>query len=200
MENEQMGKVVELYPTGMTGGYVYFVRALYTPFIKIGYTESHPRHRLKDLQGASPYALELIIAVYTRKPWVLEKKLQKRFAEYRHRGEWFALPEEIVSACEMFADLFLEGKNILHAPLQGKRLDRFSMKQQHIFAVLTPTGQHVNAIAQALGLVGEKAKEVLRITLHRLVQSGEIVRTARACYALPIVIAVEHPPEAEVAE
>jgi len=73
-------------------GTVYVVHAVGTHFIKIGVT-NNMTHRLKTLQTASPYKLE-IVCCFQNPVGIgnLETMLHTAFAKYRHRGEWFEVP------------------------------------------------------------------------------------------------------------
>lgn len=70
---------------------VYVIRC--NEFYKIG-RASNPLQRLGDLQIGCPYELRLVQVFYTSLAGAaaLEAELHERYAEYRVRGEWFALP------------------------------------------------------------------------------------------------------------
>lgn len=68
-------------------GCVYFIQSQGTHTIKIGYTAGQAQNRLKDLQTAHPYQLNLLATLPGDRNH--EKSLHQRFAEYRLKGEWF---------------------------------------------------------------------------------------------------------------
>ncbi len=65
---------------------VYIIRC--EQFIKIG-KSTKAAGRLANLQTANPFPLETIAILDTGDGSQLERDLHKRFAQYRHRGEWF---------------------------------------------------------------------------------------------------------------
>lgn len=65
-------------------------------FYKVGISND-PERRLKSLQTASPYELELVATVDTENSNGLESLLHDRFAKYHYRDEWFELPDKQVS-------------------------------------------------------------------------------------------------------
>ncbi|MFJ7242371.1 GIY-YIG nuclease family protein [Streptomyces olivaceus] len=64
------------------------------PYVKIGYTGGDPRRRLKELQTGQPMQLTLLWSC----PGDYEADLHARFAAFRHRGEWFHIPQDPVGA------------------------------------------------------------------------------------------------------
>lgn len=65
---------------------VYFIRAEITGFIKIGYSDDPPS-RMQALRGG-PDVLTLELTLPGAGPEG-EKEMHRKFAEYRHHGEWF---------------------------------------------------------------------------------------------------------------
>jgi hypothetical protein len=86
------------------GGFVYFIQAVRTGKIKIGFTVN-PKSRLRSMQTGSSSKLKLLsLWPATR---AAERKLHEYFAEYRRDGEWFqmvhpdvALIQAIIGAAE----------------------------------------------------------------------------------------------------
>lgn len=75
--------------------FVYFLTAKAPDFpIKIGITERRLT-RFPAIQGALPYELEVLALVRTDDP-LLERRLHKRFADQRLRGEWFDRSPELM--------------------------------------------------------------------------------------------------------
>lgn len=75
-------------------GFVYFIapeallhRSFPDSIVKIGYTSSHPKKRLRALQTGSP--VPLVLWAYTNGTEQLEKAFHDAFSELRAHGEWF---------------------------------------------------------------------------------------------------------------
>lgn len=77
-------------------GYVYFIcpeAVLHRPrgdqgaVVKIGYTSSHPKERMRSLQTGSP--MPLVLWAYTDGTEELEAAFHNAFAPVRVHGEWF---------------------------------------------------------------------------------------------------------------
>ncbi len=80
-------------PEGPSLGSVYFIRAVTTHRVKIGFTELDPVSRLATLQIGSPEKLELIGSLAGS--MADERAIHKQFANQRQSGEWFTLSPEI---------------------------------------------------------------------------------------------------------
>lgn len=66
--------------------FVYVIRC--ENFVKIGKT-TRKESRIANMQTANPFELVTIAVIDADDGDELEKELHKRFARYRHRGEWF---------------------------------------------------------------------------------------------------------------
>lgn len=66
--------------------FVYVIRC--EQFVKIGKT-TQKENRLATMQTANPFDLVTVAIIDADDGDGLEKALHKRFARYRHRGEWF---------------------------------------------------------------------------------------------------------------
>lgn len=77
----------------MPRGCIYFIEAVGTGFVKIGFTKQMAGLRLRELQTASPHELKLLtwLEDFDRR----ESTVHARFAHLRHRGEWFKLDEAL---------------------------------------------------------------------------------------------------------
>lgn len=69
---------------------VYFINC--KQFTKIGFTAQTAEKRFRDLEGANPFPLVLWATIPGMMS--LERRLHKKFARWRHRGEWFKLDNE----------------------------------------------------------------------------------------------------------
>lgn len=79
-------------------GYIYIIRA--NGLIKIG-KSSEPDSRVKQLQTAMPYEIELLFKVQTDDMTWLERETHWALQEHRIRGEWFDVtPEQAQAAIE----------------------------------------------------------------------------------------------------
>lgn len=72
--------------------FIYFIRSS-EGFVKIGLS-NNPEKRLKTLQTASPYKLDLAYKMKGNES--LEKYLHLLFAPYRAYGEWFQFSDAII--------------------------------------------------------------------------------------------------------
>lgn len=79
----------------VTDMYVYIIKS--GDLYKIGKAEN-PKKRLKSLQTGNPIELELQYTKKSQKSLELETKLHnhKLIKEFRIRGEWFKLPDNIL--------------------------------------------------------------------------------------------------------
>ena len=76
------------------GGFIYFIQESILKNIKIGFTSSHPRSRLKTLANASSQELEIIGFLVAGKEH--EKKLHSKFKHLHVRNEWFSPGKDLV--------------------------------------------------------------------------------------------------------
>lgn len=79
----------------MSTGFVYFIAN--DAAVKIGFS-ADPAGRLRDLQTASPYSLQLLGAVEGGKKH--ERAIHAALDEFRLRGEWFRLCPEVTGFVE----------------------------------------------------------------------------------------------------
>ena len=82
----------------MTGS-IYFVEAVGTGLVKIGFTNRWVSQRLRELQTTSPHYLRLLHSIDGTAGD--ERNLHVRFAKCHHRGEWFRLGDEIMEFLNM---------------------------------------------------------------------------------------------------
>jgi hypothetical protein len=75
------------------GQEIYFIQQGKNGPIKIGFTDNIEK-RLKELQTANPYKLNLLLCINGNLK--SEKELHKRFEQHRLNGEWFEPVEEIL--------------------------------------------------------------------------------------------------------
>jgi hypothetical protein len=71
---------------------VYFIEALTSGFVKIGYSQN-PQERLKSLQNGVPF--ELVIIKTIKGTAEDEREIHRRFYKHRVRGEWYKFNQEI---------------------------------------------------------------------------------------------------------
>lgn len=65
-------------------------------YYKIG-VANNPVRRLEELQIGSPYELDIIAFAGFTDPQEAEKALHSRFDKYNVRGEWFKIPQKLMS-------------------------------------------------------------------------------------------------------
>ena len=66
-------------------------------YVKIGLTNGDPQQRTAFLQIGSPHELKLLKVFRTEHPILMEGWLHRRYARVYVRGEWFKLPDDVVS-------------------------------------------------------------------------------------------------------
>lgn len=84
---EQALKLWGVMPIVSDEGCVYFVRSEKTHAIKIGFTAGQVEDRLRALQTAHPYKLQVLATFCGSREY--EKALHAQFANHRLEGEWF---------------------------------------------------------------------------------------------------------------
>ena len=80
-------------------GALYFIQGKDTGRIKIGWTSGEPERRRQALQCGSAEPL-LVMATLLNCERHVESSWHRRFAEFRHIGEWFAPAPELLSAID----------------------------------------------------------------------------------------------------
>lgn len=92
-------------------GFVYFIApeaVLHRPehdpcrVVKIGFTASHPRQRLRTLQTGSP--APLVLWAFTPGSEALEGAFHETFAELQSHGEWFFVEDKLRLLLSMLGD------------------------------------------------------------------------------------------------
>jgi hypothetical protein len=79
-------------------GLVYMCQSGRSNYVKIGMSHrAKLPHRLTTLQAGNPEELRLLCVCVTSSPRRLEAHLQRHFAPYQHRREWFALPDAVIA-------------------------------------------------------------------------------------------------------
>jgi hypothetical protein len=73
---------------------LYFIQC--GEFTKIGIA-SDPYSRLVELQVGCPYKLELLSVKYPADAGLAEELMHSRLDQYRVRGEWFKLPNDLLA-------------------------------------------------------------------------------------------------------
>lgn len=99
-------------------GKVYILHEVGTAFYKIG-RSAFPLDRKNQLQAGTSGELQLLREIYHYDCITLEKLLHTRYKPYRKRGEWFALPPDVLQALltEYFPSIRSSATNLyLHNP------------------------------------------------------------------------------------
>jgi hypothetical protein len=81
-------------------GFIYFIGSPAMNAIKLGFTASHPRTRLKALQTGS--ADELMLYGWSAGTMEDERRFHLIFSDYRIHGEWFRRAGEFEKFFEAF--------------------------------------------------------------------------------------------------
>lgn len=85
----------KIYIFGME--WIYFVAATpYDGFVKIGKT-GDLKNRLVSIQSGNPYYLVFYGLIHVPVEIDLEKRVHRKFASHRHRGEWFKMEKKDLS-------------------------------------------------------------------------------------------------------
>lgn len=82
-----------------TTGQIYFIEAVGTGLVKIGFTNRWVSQRLRELQTTSPHHLQLLHAFEGTAGD--ERAAHVKFAKLHHRGEWFRFEAAIREFLEM---------------------------------------------------------------------------------------------------
>jgi hypothetical protein len=77
-------------------GYVYVVHGVGTNFIKIGKSANF-LSRLESIENGVPFAMQILSVQLVHDADKAEQDLLQRYAQYRTRGEWFALPAALLA-------------------------------------------------------------------------------------------------------
>lgn len=77
-------------------GYVYMLHGIDTSYVKIGKTTNLIR-RVQELAQGVPFSVQLLSAQLVPDMDASEHSLLQAFAAYRTRGEWFALPHDVLA-------------------------------------------------------------------------------------------------------
>ena len=80
---------------------IYFIKEEETPYIKIGYTQDIYRRMIK-IQADCPVKLTILKTVEGDKAY--EKELNRKFAAFHYRGEWFKMNEKAIQDLTIVKD------------------------------------------------------------------------------------------------
>lgn len=102
--------------------YIYAIRNQASGAVKLGRTRD-VRKRLAQLQTSSDAQLELLHYSHCLEPFVAEQALHKQFQEWRIRGEWFALPDNLTEKLALAIDLATAPKGKKLVPSNACRMN-----------------------------------------------------------------------------
>lgn len=117
----------------MNAGYVYIVHGTGTVYIKIGKT-TNLFTRLQHLSQGVPFPLVLLAADFVADMDMTEKTLHTKYAAYRTRGEWFALPEAMLARWPITGGTATGGLVKAH--------EQHAAIEQQVYQLLSTQGQH----------------------------------------------------------
>lgn len=89
-------------------GYVYMLHGVGTNFIKIGKTTNILK-RLHTLEHGVPFALQIVRVELVHDMNQVETAWKERYRIYQTRGEWFALPQELLEQWPLDGEFTLIG-------------------------------------------------------------------------------------------
>ena len=94
----------------MSDGFIYFIQEEESGNIKIGFSEKHPKGRLKDFQTGN--SNKLILLGYIEGTYEDEYNLHQEFSEERIReeNEWFESSPRLVNRIKELLEESLEDK------------------------------------------------------------------------------------------
>jgi len=95
-----------VYPEPDLSGFVYVVGMLAPtgPIYKIG-KSSDVKARVRQFNPTLPYPTCVVFALWSKNALGQEEYVHRHFAQYRLRGEWFALPEEALVELHELAEI-----------------------------------------------------------------------------------------------
>lgn len=77
-------------------GKVYFVNAVGTDLFKVGFTAGDTRARIRSLQTACPYDLEVYDTIIHPDAQAIEREIHQKLSGYHRRGEWFEVDRNVI--------------------------------------------------------------------------------------------------------
>lgn len=83
-------------------GYLYLIAC--HEYVKIGLS-ANANLRLSSLQTGCPYELTLLAKWRCKHPGHQEERLHAFFSRFHHRGEWFKVPQDILSVVSKLPDI-----------------------------------------------------------------------------------------------
>ena len=84
------------------GGTLYAISAVGTSWVKIGSTTGPVINRLKALQTAQPFALQVLASIPVKtEVRRIERQVNAFLAQERRRGEWFDMPMDAAKLEEL---------------------------------------------------------------------------------------------------
>ena len=109
----------------MCDGFVYFIQEEETDHIKIGFSEKHPKGRLKDFQTGN--SNKLILLGFLEGTYQDETNLHQEFYEERIReeNEWFRLSTRLKDRIKELLENSLEDKKSGIEDLDFERTEIF---------------------------------------------------------------------------
>src|SRR3990167_10029607 len=72
--------------------FIYYVQV--ADYIKIGCTADWKK-RINNIRTSSPFEVKVLLVEINHPRF--ERRLHKKFSQYRHRGEWFCVTPELLS-------------------------------------------------------------------------------------------------------
>jgi hypothetical protein len=178
------GDVIHINDEGKTIsiGYVYFLQAKETQYVKIGFTSHSLQQRIAALQCGCPFKLVLLFAVCVKDPAALEKRLQRKLSPYRLYGEWFVLPPNMLASLELFTSLLLGPEKILET--QTLDVPSTSSTEDSILMALHDGPKTLSGIMTILGQDTTRDYTRLRKQIYRMTLRGLVIKQSHGLYQL----------------
>jgi T5orf172 domain. len=165
-------------------GYVYIVHGVGTNYIKVG-KSTNLQKRLADLQSGVPFPLQLISVQLVHDADEVEATIQRRYAHYLSRGEWFALPEHLLRQWPIDAPVlsFFPAKeaSVTTAPRKEAKawladyLHAGPMPTTAVLAAASAVGISQRTLRRAKEGLGAIATQIDRAWYWRLAEDAEVI-------------------------
>lgn len=95
----------------MEEGYVYFLHAEGTGFVKVGVSENDPMGRMRNLQTGCPYEIMPMYVVWVKNPFDWEYAVHRAWKEFKSYGEWFNMVSPHTDTIEIVRKIQAQNKD-----------------------------------------------------------------------------------------
>src|SRR5690606_26032137 len=90
-------------------GFIYILKLNGFDIYKIG-VSSNPERRIKDIDGANPFGVDVLFTEYFKNVYEMEECVHDSFCKNSMRREWFKIqPEDVTTLINQLKDFSKEG-------------------------------------------------------------------------------------------